>query len=177
LEGQGRARLEADFERALHARPVSRVEARGGRGVEAREHLVEVFGAAPLAQGAEPPAQARVRRRACEERLAERAQVEAAAADEDGEMAARLDRVNRPDGLARPVRGGVAHLRRDEVDEVVRDAAPLREGHLRRRDLDPAVDLHRVAVDHLAPEAQRERDPQIALARRGRADDRDDGPG
>ena len=42
--------------------------------------------------------------------------------------------------------------RRDllEVEQVVRDAAPLGLGKLGRADVHAAVDLHRIGVDHLA---------------------------
>jgi len=118
--------------------------------------------------------------KACEgarkEWLAQRAQVEARAADEQGRVAAPLYLVNRAQRVVRPVGGCVVHFRRHEVNQVVRHAAPLCGGDFGRGDLDLAVDLDGVAVDDLAARAQRERDAELALARSRRADDRDDRP-
>ena len=134
-----------------------------------------MLGAAAFAQKHESAAQGRVGGRGLEEGLAQGAQVEARAADEERRAAARLNLVNRGERVARPVGGGVGALGRDEIYEVVRDAAPLVRRDFRRGDLDLSVDLYRVAVDDLAARAQRERDAEVALARGGRADDGDDG--
>jgi hypothetical protein len=150
------------------------LQARGRVGVEPGKKTVEAFGAAPLAQAFESAAQAFVRRRRVEEGLAQRAQVEARAADEQRRAAARLYLFNHAQRVARPVGGRVAYFGRDEVYEVMRHAAPLIEGNFRRRYLNLSVDLHGVAVDYLAARAKRERDAEVALARSGRADDGDE---
>ena len=84
-----------------------------------------MLGATALAQGDEPAAERGVRRRGLEEGLAQRAQVEAGAADEERRAAARLYLIHLHERVARPVGGGVISFGRDEVDEVVRDAASL----------------------------------------------------
>jgi hypothetical protein len=76
------AGLQTQLQRALDARPVARVEARCPFGVEPAQETVQVFRAACITQGDEPSAQLGVGRRGLEEGLAERAQVEARAADE-----------------------------------------------------------------------------------------------
>src|SRR5205085_3577131 len=58
---------------------------------------------------------------------------------------------------------------------MMRHALSFRKRHFGRGDLDLAIDLHRVAIDDLAIEAQRERDAERALPRRGRPHDGDDG--
>src|ERR1041384_4744569 len=57
---------------------------------------------------------------------------------------------------------------------MMRHAAPFCKRHFGRGDLDLAIDLHRIAIDNLARESQRECDAEFALARSGRADDGDD---
>ena len=91
-------------------------------------------------------------------------------------MAARLYLVNLPKRVARPVGGGVVHFGRDEVNQVVRHAAPLRERKFRSGDFYLAIDLYGVAVDDLAAQTQGERDAEFALAGSRRADDGDDRP-
>ena len=65
----------------------------------------------------------------------------------------------------------------EHVEQVVRDSTPLVDRQLRRADVHAAVDLHRVGVDHLSPEALGEVEAQPGLARCGRADEGDDGTG
>src|SRR5205085_8515865 len=111
-----------------------------------------------------------------EERLAQRAQVEAGAPDEQGRAPARFNLFNRAQRVARPIGGSVANVGRDEIDQVVRHAAPFLERDFGRGYLYLAVDLHGVAVDYLAAHAQRERDSEVALARGRRPDDGDNRP-
>ena len=131
--------------------------------------------AASFAKGGQTPAQGSVCRRTLEKRLAERPQVEARPADEQRQLPARLNLGNLSEGGARPLSGRVIDLGRHEIYQVMRDAAPLFEGHFRRRQLDAAIDLYRIAVDNLAAEAQGERYPQLAFTRSRRSDDYDDG--
>jgi hypothetical protein len=113
--------------------------------------------AAPLAHAFEPEAQTFVRRRRVEERLAQRAKVEARAPDEQRRAPARLYLFNRSQRVARPIGGRVAYFGRDEINQVMRHAAPLVEGDFGSGYLDLAVDLYGVAVDYLAARTQRER--------------------
>ena len=53
---------------------------------------------------------------------------------------------------------------RQDVEEVVGDAAPLGGGGLRRTDVHAAVDRHRVGVDDLAPEALGQVEGEAGLA-------------
>jgi hypothetical protein len=127
-------------------------------GVEPAQKAVQVRCAAALAQRKEAAAQGRVGRRRLEERLAERAQVEAGATDEQRRAAACLNLFNHGQRVTRPVGGGVGAFGRDEVEQVVWDAAPLGGRQLGGGDLYLAVDLYGVAVDDLAAQTKRERD-------------------
>ena len=108
-----------------------------------------------------------IRLRAWEERLAQRAQVKARAADEKSICAARFNLFNLPRRIARPLACGVVPLRRRKINQVMRDAAPLIHRHFRRRNPDALIDLHGIAIDNLAAEAQRKLNPERALARCG----------
>src|SRR2546423_15423714 len=99
-----------------------------------------------------------VGRRGFKERLSKGAQVEAAAADEQRETAARLDLFDLLQRVARPVGGGVVDFGRDEVNQVMRHAATLFGRKFGRRNLNLTVDLNRVAVDYLAAKTERERE-------------------
>ena len=68
--------------------------------------------------------------------------------------------------------GGLRHV--EHVDEVVRDAATLGLRELRRTDVHPPVELHRVGVDDLPTESLGEVERERALARCGRTHDGDD---
>jgi hypothetical protein len=71
--------------------------------------------------------------------------------------------------------GGVVDLRRDEVDQVMRNAFALFERDFGCGDLDLFVDLYGVAVDDLAVERERYFDSECAFAGCGWTNDGDDG--
>jgi hypothetical protein len=60
-------------------------------------------------------------------------------------------------GVARVLRGGVVLYRVDDVDQMMRDAAPVGLGDLVRADVESAVDRCRIAVDDLAVVARGDR--------------------
>ena len=106
--------------------------------------------------------------------MAQRAQVETRAADEQWNAAAVFDLFDLFCCFAGPFAGGVIDIRRDEIDQVMRDAFAFVERNFRCGYLDLLVDLDRVAVDDLAVELQRDFNSESALAGRGWTDDRDD---
>src|SRR6185369_1355460 len=61
----------------------------------------------------------------------------------------------------------------DDVDQVMRDPAPIGHRHFVGADVEPAIDGGRVAVDDLAVVALGNRQRQRALPRRGRAENGD----
>ena len=85
-----------------------------------------------------------------------------------------MDVANRRGGVARVLRRRVLVGRIDDVDQVVRNAAPLGQRHLVGADVEAAIDRRRVAVDDLAAEPLGQRQRQRALAGRGRPEHRDD---
>ena len=104
----------------------------------------------------------------------QRAVVEAGAADENRQLAARGDVADRRRRFARVARRRVLLGRIGDVDQMVRNALLLGERHLVGADVEAAIHGGRVAADDFAVEAARERDAERALAGRGRADDRDE---
>ena len=104
----------------------------------------------------------------------QRAEVEAGAADQNRQPPARLDVADRGRGIARVLRGRVVVGRIGDVDQVVRDAAPIADRDLVGADVEAAIDGGRVAVDDLAAVALGDRQRQRALPGRGRAEHGDD---
>ena len=76
--------------------------------------------------------------------------------------------------FAGPFTGGVVDVRRDEIDQVMRDAFALFERDFGGGDLDLFVDLDRITVDDFAVEFEGDFDSERAFAGSGWADDRDD---
>ena len=108
---------------------------------------------------------------ACEERL----QVEAAAADDDGEAAAGVDVGDGGAGAAGEFAGGVALGGVEDVEEVVGDALAVLFGGFGGAEVEAAVGLEGVGVDDLAAAGLGEGQGQAALAYGGGAYYGDDG--
>jgi hypothetical protein len=100
--------------------------------------------------------------------------IEAGAADEDRHPATGRDRVEIGPGGG--LIGGDAcllgHL--EDVELMVRYAAPLPHRDLGRPDVHAAIELHGVGIDDLAADLAGEREGERRLAGRGRPHDRDD---
>ena len=136
--------------------------ARGG-GIESGKQAVERAGPAEF-PGGQPVAQALVARRAFEEAVQKSAQVKAGASGNYGEAAACRNGGN---GFARQAgifTGGEEFVGIDDVDEVVGNAAALRQRQLGGSDIEVPVDLERVAVDHFAVESFRQGQRQAAFS-------------
>jgi len=72
------------------------------------------------------------------------------------------------DRVANVARGGVFVRWLDDIDEVVRNAAPLGGRNFVRADIEAAIDRRRIAADDFAAAPERELDAQRAFAcRRG----------
>ena len=139
-----------------------------GRGIESGKQAVQRAGP-PEFPGGQPVAQRLVARRAFEQAVQKSAEVEAGASGDYGEAAARR---NAGDGLARQPRvftGGEELVGIHDVDEVVRNAAPLFRRQLGGSDIEVPVDLERVAVDHFAVERFGNGQRQSALSGAGGA--------
>ncbi len=103
--------------------------------------------------------------------------VEAGAADEDRQAPARVDVADRVGRVARELRRRVLVGRIGDVDQVMRDAAPVGRRHLVGADVEAAIDGGRIAVDDLAAEAlgKRERRARSCRSRSGRGSRRQAG--
>src|SRR6267143_6876333 len=115
-----------------------------------------------------------VRRWAVKEWLAQCAEVETRAANQQCRTATLFylfDLFNCGSG---PVRGRKIHQRGGEIDQVMRHAATLFQRHLGRGYLNALIDLHGIAVDDLAADALSEFNSQFTLAGSGRTNDGND---
>ena len=75
----------------------------------------------------------------------------------------------------RPFARSVAHLRRHEINQVMRNASALLKRNFRSRNLNLTIDLNGITVDNLAVELQSHLNAKLAFTGSGRADDGDDG--
>ena len=74
------------------------------------------------------------------------------------------------EGAPPVITGGKDFLRFDEINQMVRNAAPLGHWNLRRADVEVPVDLRRVANENLAAEPFRKMDAELGFAGGGRAE-------
>ena len=96
--------------------------------------------------------------------MSQGSQIETGATDEQRYATAPFDLLDLQCRFAGPFAGGVVNLRRDEVDQVVRDALALVERHFGSSDLDLFVDLEGVAVNDFAIEFEGDFDSECAFA-------------
>lgn len=123
-----------------------------------------MFGPAFFAASGETLAQRFVSWWTGEKRSSQRSQIETGAADEQRYATTAFDFLDLLCRFASPFAGGVVDVRRDEINQVVRDAFALVERHLGGSDLDLFVDLDGVAVDDLAVELEGDFDSESAFA-------------
>src|SRR5215213_3311203 len=97
---------------------------------------MKVFDAMLLANAVEPVTQRFVRWRAYKKWLSQGPQVETGAADKQREPPATLDLFNLLRRFAGPFAGCVVNVRRDKINQVMRDTFALLEWDLRGCDLD-----------------------------------------
>ncbi len=173
---QRRAGEEEHFERPYHALAVARQDALGRWWIDPLHHAVQERQPAAVGNRLEPSAQRLVGWRPRKQSAGKRAIVEPRAADDNRQVASRLDLADGARGIHCELRGGVDLGRIGDVDQVMRNAAAFVERHLVGADVEPAIDRRRVAVDDLAAEALGQRQRQRALAAGGRAENRDDQP-
>ncbi len=104
---------------------IARLNAIGRRRIDAPHHPPEKLDAAPRRDAFEALAQLVVLARSRKQAARQGAEVEAGAADENRRPAARLDVANRRRGVTSVVGRRVFARRLDDVDQVMRDAAPI----------------------------------------------------
>ena len=124
--------------------------------------------------GAETLAQSGGWRRGREESIDQCAKIESGAAGDDRQMAALDDAAEGLAGEPAVVSCGAGFVRRDDVDEVVRDHRALFARGLGGAYLHLAVDGDRVATDDLAVEFLRKMQCERGLAAGGWACDYDE---
>jgi hypothetical protein len=172
--GERLAGGEADFEGADELGLVVGVDARGGGGIEAAEESVQPGGAMAASACAEAVAEAFGALRTGEEAVEEGAQIEAGAAGNDGEVAAGGDVGEGLAGEAAVVAGSAEMVRREDVEEVVGDLAPLLRRGFGGADLHIAIDGDGVAADNLSVEAAGEGEREGRFAAAGWAEQSDE---
>ena len=107
------------------------------------------------------------------EPFAQRLEVEHGPADEQRHAAARGDLAHEPQRIGAELRRRVAFGRVDDVDQVVRHAAPLGPARLGGADIHAAEYLRRIDADDLDREIPRQLERDRALAARGRPHQKD----
>src|ERR1035437_2755100 len=172
--GHRAAGKEANLERAGDLRNVVRVNLTGGLGIESGKGAVERSAPARLARG-ETVAQRLVAGRPFEEAVQERTEVEARAARDNREPAARR---NACDGFPRQpgvFARGEDLVGVDDVDQMVRDALARGLWKFGGADIEMTVYLEGVAAHDFAAERFGESDAQAAFPRACRAGHRNQG--
>jgi hypothetical protein len=163
--------LDSDFQRALHARPIAREEFQRSLRVEPPEHFVQMQRAAPRTDCRQATPQVFIRLRRWKERIAQRTQIKSCAADKQSHPSTGFNLFYLPGSRTRPFARRVIYFRRHEINQVMRHASTLLQRNLGRRNLYLTINLHGIAVDNLAAEAQGQLYPKLAFAGSRRAND------
>ena len=164
-----------DFERADHAPRILEVDRGSRHGVLLAEQGRDRLKAFACDELLHLLAEGRVLPRLLELIVLEQGlDVEARAAGEDGHPALRIEAVDDGLGLLLEERHAVGLIGIADVDEVMRDALPLRLGRLGRADVEAAVDEHRVTGQDFRLERLCELDGERCLARSRRPEDDDE---
>ncbi len=169
----GLARGEADLDGADELGRVVGVDARGRCGIEAGEQAMQPGAAVALGAAAKALAQVFLASGAGEEAFSERAQVEAGAAGDDGEVAAAGDFAQGGSGEAAVVAGGEGLVGIGDVDEVMRDAGAFFGRGFGGAEVHAAIDGDGVAADDFAVEALGEGEREGGFAAAGGAEKKD----
>src|SRR5881397_3819845 len=128
----------------------------------------------PHPDGFQPGSQSGVPPRARKEAACQRAIVEPRPAHENREFAASVNPAHGGRGVPRVLGCRVLVHRINDVDQVMRDAAPGFERHFVCTDVESSIDGRRVAVDDLAVVALGQRERQRAFAGRRRTEYRNE---
>ena len=159
----GLSRQYAHFDGADDFLRVARGDSAGGFAVQAREHPVEIFGALLRGLLAKPLAQFFRSLRRVGQAFEQRAQIESRARREDRQLAPRAHVFEHFDRAPAIFACGENFLRLDEIHQMMRDAALLRDRNLRGADVEMAIDLRGIAYQNFAAEPFGERIPSADL--------------
>ena len=167
-----------DLQRSHDATAVRRVDLRRGHRIYGFEPGVERTGPLVLELCFEPRAQFAIPRGEAEV-VHNARDIEAGAADQDRDRVALLNGLDRSARVPLVGRdtGLVSHL--ENVEQVMRDAAPISLRHFRRADVHAAVQLHRIRVHDLGrlatlPQRLCHANREVRFAGARRADDREE---
>jgi tetratricopeptide (TPR) repeat protein len=161
--GGGAAGEEADFDGADEFLAVAAVDAGGGGRVPPVEETVEGAGAAAV-ESIEAGAEGGVAAGSGAESVEGGAQVESGAAGEDGQAPAAGDVVNQGAGKGGEAPGVAVPGGVEDVDKVMGDAGAFGGGQFGGADVQPAVELERIAVDDFAAEGRGEAESEGGFA-------------
>ena len=159
-------------QRPQHALRVVGGEAGRRLGIQPRQSRMQRRRAEPFGLFGQPRSHRFILGRDLRQSLDERAQVEPRAADDERDAPGR---VLGPDGLAgqsRPAGGGEGVRQLAAIQQQVAHARPLLSRRLGGADVQPAIDLHRVAAEDGRPACFGKLQRQRRLADAGRAHQR-----
>ena len=137
------------LERSLDALPVARRDPRGRGRVHAPQALVQCVPAKLRRFAIELGTDGLIGARQRREAVAQSAQIEQCAADQQRQSAARADLRDRARGILREASRRVRLRGLEDVDEVVRHRSAGRRGGFRRTDVEAAIDHRRIHADDL----------------------------
>jgi hypothetical protein len=157
------------LERTLNALRIGRIEPSRRHRINARELGVQRRPAETGRACVDCGAQFRIRWRQRTQAFVQRLEVEHRPADKQRHPSARSDSVDCAQGIVRKPRSGISLGRRDEIDQVMRNACACRRIGFRGADIHAAVHLRGIDADDFHREAFGEGERQRAFSRRGRA--------
>lgn len=103
--------------------------------------------------------------RSLEETSEERAQIETCSASEDWNSIPRGDLFDARPGESREISCGEILCGLGDIDQMMRDPLTLTLGQFRRANPEPAIDLHRIAVDDFTVKFAGQREPKRTFPR------------
>ena len=165
------ARQSMHFERTLNTLRIVRLDAARGLRIERRELGVQRRPAALRGLGIDRSSHSRIRLRHIRESTAQCTEIEHRAADQQRQLAAGTDVVDRAPRVAHELPGRVRLQRIENVDEVMRMPAQHLARRLAGADVHAAIDHRRIDADDLQVVPLRQAQREIRLAGAGRPED------
>ena len=138
--GQRTTGEEVDLEGAHQTLLVARLNPARGVGIHAQQPAMQRHDTAHGRNSIQAISQFGVARRTWEKPAHQRSVVEAGAADQNRQLAARGDVANRATGVLRVFRGGIDLGRIGDVNQVMRHQAPIGVARLVGADVDLPID-------------------------------------
>jgi hypothetical protein len=165
--------LFVHLKRAARANQIARKNLGGSVRIDLLQPTVQSRDAKGGSLGLMARSDRRIRRWRVEEPCTQGAKIESRAAHDDSRTATAVDIVEHRAGLRGPGRRMERLARIDEVEQMVRAACLFLARGLASANVHPAIDLHGVAAHYLAGKSFGQRQPQFALPRSRRSQNRD----